>query len=305
MSTYIGIEGGGTSTRIMVQHDTGTPQYFEEKRSFKVRNRNFAESAEILHGILSRLLSDSLENISAIAIGLSGMSQTEDQEALKQAIHNYLDLAHVMLHVESDATLTFASVAHPGEPAILLIAGTGSVIFYQPYGGEPRRIGGWGPTLSDEGSGYRIGLRALRHYIHVLDGIAPPDVLSGSIANRLPLLVREDRLAISQLVNQDPSFVASLARDVLEAGIDPSNDRDVLRDEFIELILMIIPLLSPNVMNCPKPYRLYLSGSIAKHWLTIEALTIGLGETDVEYIPVEDHVPSMRALYLSHTLMSI
>ena len=231
------------------------------------------------------------------------MSQAEDQEALKKAIHNCPEFARVMLHVESDATLTFASVVPPGEPAILLIAGTGSVIFYQPYGGEPRRIGGWGPTLSDEGSGYRIGLRALRHYIHVLDGITPPDVLSDGIANRLPLLLREDRLAISQLVNQNPSFVASLAQDTLEAMIDPANNRDVLRDEFIELILMIFPLLAPNVMNCPTPYHLYLSGSIAKHWLTIEALTIGLGETDVEYIPVEDHLPSMRALYLSHTLI--
>ena len=299
MSIYIGIDGGGTTTRILIESAGGPPQYFECNVSIKARHGNFEPSAIALLFLLHSKLGDDLSDVHAIAIGLSGMSRTEDQEALKQAIHGIPELSQVKLHVETDATLTLAAVIPEGEPGILLIAGTGSVIFYQPRGGTPRRIGGWGPTLSDEGSGYRLGLRVLRRYVHVLDGIVPHDALSEAIANRLPPEAREDRFALSRLVEQEPSLVASLARDVLDAAMDPLSDIDVLREEFIELILMVLPICSFEIMNSPRPYNLYLSGSVAKHPMTIEVLKRGFDESDVYFIPVDDHVPCMKALEIA------
>src|ERR1700733_11087699 len=168
--TYIGIDGGGTTTRVLVQHNDEPPDYFERPVSLKVRNRDFEASAEKLKEVLSSLptmaeclVLSKYPNSAlctqrfALAIGLSGMSRDEDQELLKSAISSLPEFASAKLHIESDATLTLKAVLPEGNEGILLIAGTGSVILYQPGGKAPRRIGGWGPLLSDDGSGYRIG----------------------------------------------------------------------------------------------------------------------------------------------------
>lgn len=55
------------------------------------------------------------------------------------------------------------------DPAIVVIAGTGSIA----YGCAPEgftRVGGWGPLLGDEGSGYDLGRRALQTAARMTDG---------------------------------------------------------------------------------------------------------------------------------------
>lgn len=55
------------------------------------------------------------------------------------------------------------------DPAVVVIAGTGSIA----YGCSPEgftRVGGWGPLLGDEGSGYDLGRRALQTAARMADG---------------------------------------------------------------------------------------------------------------------------------------
>ena len=52
--------------------------------------------------------------------------------------------------------------AFPAEPGILLLAGTGSNVAGRSHDGLLLGAGGYGPVLSDQGSGHRIGLQALR-----------------------------------------------------------------------------------------------------------------------------------------------
>ncbi|MBQ6823845.1 MAG: hypothetical protein IJP27_04270 [Clostridia bacterium] len=44
--------------------------------------------------------------------------------------------------------------------------------------------GGWGCLMGDEGSGYHIGLNALRHCAEQMDGTEKPDLLSTLILHR-------------------------------------------------------------------------------------------------------------------------
>ena len=55
------------------------------------------------------------------------------------------------------------------DPAVVLIAGTGSVA-YLFRGKTTVRAGGWGPYIGDEGSGYDIGVNALRTIMRMYDG---------------------------------------------------------------------------------------------------------------------------------------
>jgi N-acetylglucosamine kinase-like BadF-type ATPase len=69
--------------------------------------------------------------------------------------------------------------AFRGGPGILVIAGTGSNAIGRAPDGRIHSAGGWGPILGDEGSGYWIGLEAVRAALHAQDvapvGLAPDD----------------------------------------------------------------------------------------------------------------------------------
>jgi N-acetylglucosamine kinase-like BadF-type ATPase len=67
--------------------------------------------------------------------------------------------------------------AFPGQPGILALAGTGSNVAGRTPRGDIFTAGGWGPVLSDQGSGHRIGVQALRALCLARDGGTSTDLL--------------------------------------------------------------------------------------------------------------------------------
>jgi N-acetylglucosamine kinase-like BadF-type ATPase len=64
--------------------------------------------------------------------------------------------------------------AFAGGPGILILSGTGSMAWARDAAGKSYRVGGWGETIGDEGSGHWIGQRVLGLVSQSLDGRAPP-----------------------------------------------------------------------------------------------------------------------------------
>jgi hypothetical protein len=249
------------------------------------------------------------------------MSREEDQESLKAAIMALPEFASSKIHIESDATMTLKAVLPEGEEGILLIAGTGSVIFYQPWGSPARRIGGWGPLLSDEGSGYRIGLRALRHYLSVLDGVFSRDALCDAMEARMYSIFKNGSVtqqSLTKHAQSDPAFVASFAQDAFEAaenrpskGLYDPNDvsrshvEDFINDELIELSAMLFPLTIPGVMSGNMPYNLYLSGGVAQQPMTIRLIEEAYEDYEDDYFKlhlVDGRAAAFKALEIAKTL---
>ena len=77
------------------------------------------------------------------------------------------------LTVGHDApTALFGATA--GEPGIVVIAGTGSVVYGENAWGETTKIGGLGYLFSDEGSGFWLALQIVRLAIKEQDGLIEP-----------------------------------------------------------------------------------------------------------------------------------
>ena len=96
-------------------------------------------------------------------------------------------------------------------PGIVLIAGTGSVA-YLFRGTSVLRAGGWGPQVGDEGSGYDIGLSAMRRVMRMSDAREKPDpVFCEEILRHYRLDDEKKLIALSQ---QDRSVIASCASTV-------------------------------------------------------------------------------------------
>ena len=116
--------------------------------------------------------------IAAAAIGAAGAARPDDRAAVETCLR--VALAADRYAVTNDAAIALRA-AIPTGPAILLIAGTGSIGYGRTAEGREVRAGGWGYLLDDAGSAYAIGLAGLGAVLRAHDGRDPQTTLSATL----------------------------------------------------------------------------------------------------------------------------
>lgn len=104
--------------------------------------------------------------------------------------------------------------AFAGKAGILILSGTGSMVWARDAKGQSARSGGWGDVIGDEGSSYWIGRLALNLVSQSLDGRAPPSKLTGMLFDYLGLDLSDAMNALGDWVSVVPqprSAIAGLA----------------------------------------------------------------------------------------------
>lgn len=95
--------------------------------------------------------------IVSICLGAAGVIDDDGIDYLKRILQPYAEYVQVCndAHIAMYANLK-------NESGIALTAGTGSILYGRNKSGKVLRVGGWGHLMGDEGSGYQIGLQALK-----------------------------------------------------------------------------------------------------------------------------------------------
>jgi glucosamine kinase len=96
-------------------------------------------------------------DVAAVCAGLAGVGQPADAEKMRALLA--AEFPRAVVCVCTDLELVLA--AAPAGPAMVLVAGTGSAAIGRSASGGVTRIGGHGPMISDEGSAYDVGRRAV------------------------------------------------------------------------------------------------------------------------------------------------
>jgi N-acetylglucosamine kinase-like BadF-type ATPase len=167
MPHYLAIDAGGTKTtcllaspdRILARASTG---------SIKLTRVPEPEATTRLHAMLSEVSAAAnipLTHITRTCIGLSGLSIPAVRAWASRVLSSAVS-GEIILLADTEIAL---DAAFPGAPGIVLIAGTGSNIIGRASGGSLHHAGGWGPILGDQGSGYWIGLEAIRAALRARD----------------------------------------------------------------------------------------------------------------------------------------
>ncbi len=128
-----------------------------------------APAVDAVARTIERLLGD--ESAAAIAVGAAGAGDEAVRSALASALASRFP--HARVAVRDDAHIALRAAIPVGD-GIVVIAGTGSIA-YAEVGGNSRRAGGYGYLLGDEGSGYAIGVGALRRLLQTAQAHAPQD----------------------------------------------------------------------------------------------------------------------------------
>jgi N-acetylglucosamine kinase-like BadF-type ATPase len=198
MAIYLGIDGGGTKTACAVGDEarvlgTATTGASNVVRVGEAEARNALETA-IAQACAAAGVSPA--EIAFTCVGLAGFSVAAARDSVRQSVSACVGGA---VEVVGDMEVAFEAAFGGGSGAIA-IAGTGSIVYARDDRGYTARAGGWGHTISDEGSADWIGKRAIASIMRARDrgcasgletlilqqwGVSTSDVLA-KIANCAP-----------------------------------------------------------------------------------------------------------------------
>ena len=177
----IGVDGGGTQTRVQVANEDGKVLASVTGPGSAVRPGAAALSAQIIAEVVQQALAEAgLADATprVLSAGIAGAGREAEREALRHALLEH-ELAAELL-VQTDAAIALDDAFGDGA-GILLAAGTGSIALGRSPAGRAARAGGFGPIIGDEGSATWLGHRALATVCAASDGREPETALTGAV----------------------------------------------------------------------------------------------------------------------------
>ena len=175
MTFFLGIDGGGSKTRCLLGDEssvlaTGSSAGCNIVRVGESCARDSLSAAVhetcVQAGISPR-------QIAKTCVGIAGGARPEVATVVRQLMRG---IAGGEIEVAGDMQVAFED-AFGGGGGVIIIAGTGSIVYGQNAQGETARAGGWGHAISDEGSGHWIGKEAIRSAISAQDQGETPSLL--------------------------------------------------------------------------------------------------------------------------------
>lgn len=181
-TTILALDGGGTSTRAILVAREGHVTARAEGPGCNPFDR--PDWADGLRALLERLPKNGLR---AAGLGMAGYDAERPSCTAQDNLVRAVLGPDVAVCLENDVETAHRG-AFTGGPGIFILAGTGSVVMARAADGRSARAGGWGWLLGDEGGGYWLGRKALRHATRYLDTPNVPDpAFARALLDRLGL----------------------------------------------------------------------------------------------------------------------
>ena len=312
MSLFLAVDAGGTKTDFLLADSTRT---LARTRTGTIKRMR--ASAELAAANLSRALAElaaasrlPTSAITRTCIGTAGESVPLVTDWLRTAFAARVPGPLLIL---GDVEIAL-DAAFPGQPGVLAIAGTGSNVAGRTHAGKVVTAGGWGPALSDQGSGHRIGHNALRRaFLAIDESGVPHDQVDGEFAPTLLLPAILDFWDLDSLghlvehANSNPDFSQLTNLVVACAQAGDAVAQTVLRREgedlayLVRLIIRRLQSAAPNPAWTP---HLALTGSILEKVAPVREALIATLRSDFPALDVLPGVidPIAGALFRARTM---
>jgi len=265
---FLGIEGGATRTtgvvtdgelRVLSRHVTGPTNLYAvgEKRALAA-----------IHDILTHTLFPAgarVDTLAAMAFCIAGVRTEADQKVWRRLIRRKTNLKAPAI-ITHDAAAGLAA-GSPEETGILVVCGTGSLVYARRTDGAERFVGGRGPILGDEGSGFDIGHRALRAALRASDGRGRPTLLERLIPERLGLGGLDDLVPwVSPFAKDRVASVAKIVFEAAESGDEVAVEiLEGAAEELARAVGVAARELWPPTGEAGRPERVVFAGGVLRH----------------------------------------
>lgn len=297
MEHILGVDGGATKTVVQIADLSGKVASESEYPSsnFKSVGRKVAKEN------LSKAVLDAMGKIDYskkftfkyACFGLAGNDSLEDENIYREIIfrsriRDYLNPHKTLICNDTRIGLVAGS---DSKNRIIIICGTGSNCLGVNEEGREVKVNGWDYILGDEGSGYEIGIKALKALMKAHDGRGEKTLLSRTIMKDLNFK------SIPELVDWTYGSVffkvkiAALARTVCRtAEMGDEISIKILKEEAAEAINSIT-VVAEKLGMAEKEFDLVFVGKVfkcEKYFKSIVMKKIKDRFPEVNFIPLTE-----------------
>ena len=260
-ASYLGIESGGTRTTALLAPGNGKPCLRGEFGPANLRLMD--DDALVRHFTGIDTLAQKAETpLSGIAIGMAGARTASDRQRIHSAAAKVWP--NVPCYATNDLETALAAAPSPGKTApaaqILILSGTGSCCYGRTPDNRTARVGGWGHIIGDKGSGYEIGLNALKAVAHHLDVSGQWSVLGQNLLQTLLLNEPEDLIDWAKTASKPD--IAALAVSVFEAADKGDKIAVQILQEAAESLAGDGAACARKLVKSRAPVQFVLAGSV-------------------------------------------
>lgn len=265
-SIFIGIDGGGSTTRCVVMNEAGVILGFGASASSNYHDVGLpATKSHIREAILNAypaIFSDSIKP-RGIFFGMAGVISVEDRYAIHSVGEELGLTTETNCEVDHDIRIALAG-GTAGKPGIALIVGTGSSCYGRNSDGQTWRSGGWGHILDDEGSGYALGLEAIKAATRMIDGRGEVTALHDRVIEFFNLARMEEIQRAMSQGNLNRSRIATFGPQVLKLETSDPVAAQIVESGAVQLVKMVVATAG-HLGFSEKPFDVVLTGGAILH----------------------------------------
>lgn len=290
MPFFLGLDAGGTKTDYVLADETRELARVRTGTIKRLRTDSATAAANLEQGLaaLTAQSGISMQSITRTCIGTAGISVPLVADWLRESFAARVSGELILV---GDVEIALDAAFHGG-PGVLVLAGTGSNVAGRTTDGWLTTAGGWGPILSDQGSGHRIGYEALRAAFLAIDENRSTGLIDAILQHWQ--LAAVDLLVEYANSTPSPDF-SRLTEPILrlaEAGDKVASE--VLKKEGEELgwlVRLVIRRLQVHTANNPplQP-RIAFAGSIMEKVAPVRNALIAFVQQEFPTIQPQDGV---------------
>ena len=224
----IGIDGGGTGTVGILTTETGRCLAQVQSGPSNYHVVGESKTQAVLKNVVGALCEKAgIPSTRAIhfCLGMAGLGRAEDRKIIGR-ICDELGIGEnrILTHDAHIALVGGTEKQH----GIIVISGTGAIVYGINADGKEARASGWGYLLGDEGGGYDIAIKGLRAVARAADGRGRPTELTNRILSALELNAPSDLIRWVHAASRDA--IAQLAKIVL----DTARSTDTIAEQIVD-----------------------------------------------------------------------
>ena len=259
----VGIDGGGTRTVGILTTETGQCLAQVQSGPSNYHVVGEAKTQAVLENVIGELCERSgIPSASSIhfCLGMAGLGRAEDRKVVGR-ISDELGIRKNRRILTHDAHIALVGGTEK-QQGVIVISGTGAIVYGVNANGDEARASGWGYLLGDEGSGYDIAIKGLRAVARAADGRGDSTELTNRILDGLEPNEPSELIRWTHAASRDE--IAQLA----EVIFDTAQTADTVATEIVDQAADELVCAAESVikqLEFIEPFDIVLSGGNLIH----------------------------------------
>lgn len=299
MALFLGIDGGGSQTSCAVADDVHVLGTGAAGGCNPVRFDDAHVRASLHQAIRQACAEAGVEpkRVEYSCLGIAGSAREDTRERVQRIVGEVIGGE---IQIVGDMVVAHDSV-FLGEPGVVVLSGTGSIAYGRNERGDTARAGGWGSVISDEGSGYWIGRRAVSCVMRAVDA-GESTMLVTHILHEWHIASREELGRICNAVPY-PEF-ARLFPLVLKCAEEGDRLAQQILDEAAAELAALARVVLRKLWLGPRAVNLAISGGVFHNSARVRSRFETLVQTDRPDATVRlaELEPVLGAIYLARKM---